>query len=184
MAAHAPKTAKSLLALFDRCEAHLRGTADIPHKRVGAHRYFHLRSCNASRLATRAAEVLNSTYEAEATADNIVAKLHDAEGLSLLVYEHFADDPHPALRLSVRLKSATAAPAVRRYRSNPPVLHRKELLLEPNSPAYTLMRTLTELEETAGLLADPHTIGFRNQWMHRLESMGYAVEGVQLRKLT
>ena len=178
-----PRTRKSLLTLFDRCTGHLRAGVHLPHKRVGAHRYYHLKSCDCARLADRAAELLNSEYDAGASADDIVAKLHDWEGVSLLVYEHFVTDPHPALRLSVRLKQQSSTPVVRRYRSNPPVLHRKELLLEPSAPAFADMRALTEAEQAAGLLAQPTTIGFRKQWNLRLESMGYTIDGLQLKKV-
>lgn len=183
MPAGSPKPRKSLLNLFDRCAGTLRDAGDLPHKRVGAHRYYHLRSCKCPRLAARVAEVLNSAYAAGASADDIVAKVHDTEGISLLVYERFATDPHPALRLSARLKHDSGTPVVRRYRSNPPILHRKELLLDPAGTIFADMRALTEAEESAGLLAEPHTLGFRNQWNRRLDAMGYSIDGFQLKKL-
>ena len=125
MAGRSPKPGKNLRTLFARCAETLRDATDRPHKRVGAHRYYHLTSCNCARLAARAAERLNSEYTAGAAANDIVAKLHDTEGISLLVYERFA----------------------------------------------------------AGLLAEPHTVGFRNQWNRRLDAMGYSIDGFQLKKL-
>jgi hypothetical protein len=61
------------------------------------------------------------------------------------------------------------------YALNPPVLHRKELLLphvHPDGPAFV---SLTTLAESIGLFDDPVRIGFRRQWEELVASKGYSI---------
>jgi DNA phosphorothioation-associated putative methyltransferase len=95
-----------------------------------------------------------------------------------LEYPDFEVDPHPALKgaYSVDLRTLQARYADYSNRSNPPILHRKELFLSPSSPEFEKFRLLTEQEEDAGLLADSSRIGLRNQWSQLIAREGYRIE--------
>jgi len=71
----------------------------------------------------------------------------DAEGaeLALLHYPGFADEPFPALAQSWRVDLATGASSHRTYADslNPPLLHRKELLLAADDPRRATWAELT-----------------------------------------
>jgi DNA phosphorothioation-associated putative methyltransferase len=72
-----------------------------------------------------------------------------------------------------------------RYRTyadslNPPVLHRKELLLPKTHPAYEAYKSLTIAAEQIGLFDDPNRIGFKRAWDALLAQRGYRVVGHEL----
>lgn len=102
--------------------------------------------------------------------------------LSLLAYPAFFDDAFPSLAASwtVDLRSRTVA--LRRYetRENPPILHRKELLLPPNHPRRAEFEGLTAQAELRGLFSDSKTIGTRRAWEGRLRRLGLTVRGHDL----
>jgi len=64
---------------------------------------------------------------------NVVKLRTDAPRLSFLAYPAFFEDPHPALERGLALDLSTGRSYCTDYRDNinPPILHRKELLLEP-----------------------------------------------------
>jgi DNA phosphorothioation-associated putative methyltransferase len=102
----------------------------------------------------------------------------DGRSISLLSYENFEDDPHPALLYSVRVYLPRAEYAIRNYSSsvNPPILHRKELLVDSLHPMYRVFRDLSEEEERLGLLSSPN-IGTRLGWSATLEEGGVVIDG-------
>ena len=102
--------------------------------------------------------------------------------VSYLVYPDFDTDPHPTLveswvvdfhKLDVRLHNY-------RLRDNPPVLHRKDLLVAADHPRYPAFRRLTEQEERHGLLDEPMTIGTLDGWQRRLAETGWRLAGHRL----
>jgi hypothetical protein len=56
--------------------------------------------------------------------------------------------------------------------SNPPILHRKEIILPSDHPLHASFARLTAQEEKHGLLADPATIGTRDGWQRCLAIAG------------
>ena len=58
---------------------------------------------------------------------------------------------------------------------NPPILHRKELMLPASHPEQLRLQQITRLAESIGLFDDPVRIGFRNQWNELVASKGYMV---------
>ena len=60
---------------------------------------------------------------------------------------------------------------------NPPILHRKELLLPPAHPRAGDFAALTAAAERLGLFADARSIGTRAPWEARLGRLGVRVEG-------
>lgn len=113
-----------------------------------------------------------------------VAKLNVSNGrVSLLAYEDFSAAAFPELYECWIFEPASDAPP--RWRSyteslNPPVLHRKELLVAPDHPERAAWCALTEAAEGLGLFDDTTTIGFRLNWERLVASKGYAIVGNEL----
>jgi len=95
-----------------------------------------------------------------------VAKIDLADGraVSFLEYEDFADSAFPALSASYRMDITTGAVTVRRYGNNPPILHRKELLLPPDAPQRDTYVALTRELERRGLFVDMAKRGRQDAW--------------------
>ncbi len=89
----------------------------------------------------------------------------DGKKVSFLRYSDFENVAHPELFLSVRVYLPTSSYAIRDYASstNPPILHRKESLLDPLHPRYGEYASLTNQEEMHNLLSRSD-IGTRNGW--------------------
>lgn len=102
--------------------------------------------------------------------------------ISLLYYEQCFDSPFPALKSSCAVDLASGRIKQLRYdlSSNPPILHRKGLLLPPDHPQAPLFATLTQQLEAVGLFQDSRRIGFAREWQERLRSAGYEVRDHQL----
>lgn len=102
--------------------------------------------------------------------------------LSLLSYPDFFTDPFPALRHSWTFEIDGQLQQSKSYvkSTNPPILHRKELLLPDDHPGQTVFQTLTLALELAGLFADGRVIGRRQTWETRLNRQGFRVENHKL----
>jgi DNA phosphorothioation-associated putative methyltransferase len=102
--------------------------------------------------------------------------------ISFLSYPDFFENPHPALRESVRVNLATGKISRLSFseRANPPVLHRKEAFLPPGHPLILKFSLLTKAEEEAGLYDTVATIGFRENWQRLLEQKSLAYRGHEL----
>lgn len=115
-----------------------------------------------------------------------VIKLHpQGEELSLLDYRDFFDDPFPSLGRSWRVSLGHGAVVYRSYEEsrNPPILHRKELLLPTSHVRLDEYRTMSEAAEAIGLFSETNRIGFRAQWQALIRERGYELIGGQLRPL-
>lgn len=100
--------------------------------------------------------------------------------VSLLSYPDFFEDPFPALHESWIVERDDASQV--RYRSyvdslNPPILHRKELLLSPDHPSRTVFSEITKQAEDLGLFEDTAAIGFRINWQRCIAEKGYRLDG-------
>jgi DNA phosphorothioation-associated putative methyltransferase len=114
---------------------------------------------------------------------NVVKIASDGRKISFLQYSDFDRDPHPALVHGVRVYLPTAAYSLRDFRDseNPPILHRKDQLLETSHPKYSLFERLTRAEERHGLLGR-NDIGFRREWAAVLRQAGLTLVGHSLRR--
>lgn len=98
--------------------------------------------------------------------------------LSLLSYPGFDAEPFPALSKSTMIDLRTGVVQERRYsKTNPPILHRKELLLPPGDARFRDWASTTLRAEDAGLFDHPTEIGTRAGWDRTLSSAGLRVEG-------
>ena len=95
-----------------------------------------------------------------------VAKIDlvDGRAVSLLDYEDFAERAFPALRESRRIDLESGTVIVRRYATNPPILHRKELLLPVDAPGRDSYVALTQELERRGLFVDMTRRGRQEAW--------------------
>ena len=141
-------------------------------KRVGGGLYMH-RSAAPTVLSS-------ATSAAEGFAWNVVRIAKDT--VTFLVYEPFDEVAFPALleSLKVPTRGGVATRTDYRKRVNPPILHRKELLLTVDDPRQPKFRALTVAAEEHGLFVNSHRIGTRNAWMERIREAGLELRGHEL----
>ena len=102
-----------------------------------------------------------------------VVKLDGRSRISFLRYEDF-DAPFPALlsALSCDRERGTCRQTDYAGRRNPPILHRKELLLPSDDRRVPGAERLTRCLEARGAFSDARSIGTRNAWRRRLVALG------------
>jgi DNA phosphorothioation-associated putative methyltransferase len=112
---------------------------------------------------------------------NVVKIKTDGRSVSFLKYDQFEEDPHPALHHSVRIYLPRAEYVIRDYSrsANPPILHRKETMVDPLHQSYTAFAELTRQEEQLGLLSRID-IGTRQGWLAVLAETGFTIEGYRI----
>lgn len=111
-----------------------------------------------------------------------VVKL-SASRLSFLLYEPFTQ-PFPELLTALTCDMAHGTSRFTDYsgRANPPILHRKELLLPSDHPLVPAAVRLTGCLERLGAFKDTTRIGTRDGWNARLRSLGVVIkDGVLVR---
>ena len=110
-----------------------------------------------------------------------VAKFNVRTGrVSLLSYPDYFDSPFPVLAASWAFPAGALAPTWHRTYTdslNPPILHRKELLLPSSHPEHDRWARVTATAESLGLFDDPSNIGFRLNWNRLVQSKGYCLVG-------
>ena len=157
-----------------RLRAQLTATGRGKHVRAAS--YFHL---DLVRSRPRIAETLNATWRrfAAASPDYNVVKLQFPSRVSFLTYDDFAS-PFPVLAhsLAVDIDAGAARHADYRGRANPPILHRKELLLPVCHPLAAPAGHLTARLEARGAFSDPRRIGTVDGWSRALADVGLALD--------
>ncbi len=141
-------------------------------------RYLHIEAFNSLSLAD-----LELIADAEKLAQvnrsadyNVVKISENKESISFLYYPDFFNQPFPKLNTSWRAElTGTRQVRKRSYADsfNPPILHRKELLLPPEHTEIAKFQELTSTAEALGLFDDPSRIGFQNQWRKMIAAKGY-----------
>ncbi len=150
-------------------------------KRIGSHLYVHVSAI--STISTHHRDMVGLAASAlglAPEADFNVIRLNDSgSDVSLLHYPGFLDEPFPELAKSWRFTGASDTATFRDYTQswNPPILHRKELLLSPTHERYAEYKETTTTAEELGLFAEAHRIGFREQWRKAIEEQGYELDG-------
>lgn len=144
-------------------------------KRVGGALYVYHSAVGSllpeqSRLIAAAAE-----HVPEGSWNVAKIDLADDRAVSLLDYEDFAEHAFPALLQSRRVDLKTGVVTVRRYEKNPPILHRKELLLPPDAPRRAVYVALTRELERRGLFVDMTRRGRQDAWEAALAQAGIEV---------
>ena len=109
-----------------------------------------------------------------------VLKLYKREfTISLLNYPEFYNEGFPTLKSSCFIDLQDLAYKKIQYEnsSNPPILHRKETLLDPKDPKIPAFRKLTEQAENEGLFENKRKIGFKKAWEKILKEKGLSIDG-------
>jgi DNA phosphorothioation-associated putative methyltransferase len=112
-----------------------------------------------------------------------IVKLHlDRPAVSFLEYPDFDTAPHPTLRSGYLVRLDRFSCDFRDYsrHGNPPILHRKELLLAADDRRRKRFARLTRQEEKAGLFEKPAAIGTRQAWQRLVAERGLAYSGHRL----
>ncbi len=112
-----------------------------------------------------------------------VVKIHlDRPTVSYLEYPDFDRLAHPSLRSGYIVRIDGLRCDYRDYsrHPNPPILHRKELLIAADDERYAKFRALTRQEEKAGLFGHTQSIGRKKQWEALLSERGVRVAGHRL----
>jgi hypothetical protein len=92
---------------------------------------------------------------------------------SFLDYRDFGSDPFPALVQSWTVNTEKGTCRHAKYNpDDPPILHRKELLLPENARGRDRFVKMTERCEKAGLFKDTKRIGRRRVWAKMLQRAG------------
>lgn len=145
-------------------------------KRVGAALYIHREAIGC--LAPEYLAVVDNSVRVAGVDSWNVAKIYRG-GASLLLYEDFDESAFPALLRSttVDLNVRTAKSLDYAGRANPPILHRKELLLAPDDPRRPKFAALTRTAEEQGLFREPTRIGTRRAWTQLIEEAGLELRG-------
>ena len=106
-----------------------------------------------------------------------VIKLNLRTGrLSLLAYADFEKVAFPILIASWAFPAGKLRNPTFRYYGNspnPPILHRKELLVAHNHPNREHWQTVTRAAESIGLFANTTAIGFKSNWEKLIFEKGY-----------
>ena len=102
--------------------------------------------------------------------------------VSYLLYPEFDRVGHPVLAETFIIDLATLHLHHRDYRrtSNPPILHRKELLVSAEHPGHRRFARLTAREDAFGLLNTGRPIGMRDEWHAVLRERGVSIRGHQV----
>lgn len=95
--------------------------------------------------------------------------------LSLLSYSEFYTEPYPSLKQSVTVDLSKLSHRITSYNDseNPPILHRKELMILPDNPAFEDFQQITQEGENAGLYENIRLIGFKQSWLNIISQHGY-----------
>ncbi|CAD6871625.1 DNA phosphorothioation-associated putative methyltransferase [Methylomonas fluvii] len=148
-------------------------------KKVLNHVYWHYSLTDAQesemQQIVKAAEIL--AHLKPGLDYNVIKYDGKSRSLSLLWYPNFFEEPFPALETSFRIDLATQRVEKRNYQTslNPPILHRKELLLSGDAPNNLQFTQLTETAEQLGLFDDTIRIGFKQAWDALIRDKGFQI---------
>lgn len=151
-------------------------TNDALYFHVSALREMPLATRDRTRLAERIAQVVGDKDY------NVVKLTHTGPLVSLLAYSAFWEDPFPSLATAWTVNLSQKTGTVRRYApdGNPPILHRKELLLAPEHPQRARFALLSEQLDAHGLSPRGSGLGFQRQWQAALKHASVHVQDHQL----
>ncbi|MBE0550498.1 MAG: DNA phosphorothioation-associated putative methyltransferase [Rubrivivax sp.] len=150
-------------------------------KRIGDELYVHVSAVDGLtdlRQRTVIREAIALLPPPVASLVNVVKLNTRSNRVSLLEYTAFDEDAFPALANSWTGSNASAGFTQRSYAEslNPPILHRKELLVHEDHPDRAKWCALTAETESLGLFDDTRIIGFRMNWERLVAAKGYQLQ--------
>ena len=156
-------------------------TIDCVGKIVGTHTYVHVAaleqlSLEAQKQVSQACKLCQLQ---PLVGFNVIKFDVPLTSVSFLDYPDFFERPFPLLRQSWTVDCVHGTFRHRNYADslNPPILHRKELLLPKDYQGRAVFEALTTAAEQIGLFDDTIRIGFLRSWEQLLESRGFRVVG-------
>lgn len=153
-------------------------------KVVATRHYFHVSALDAINAEIRDTVLRANQLASLSPGDdfNVYRADLQASTVALLHYPDFFDVACPLLERSWKVDLAKGQVTYRTYEAslNPPVLHRKELLLRQDDAHYDCYAALTKQLEELGLFDDPIRIGFKLQWDALLTERGFKLQGHNL----
>ena len=146
-------------------------------KKIGENLYFHISAIELVLKLELIKNILKKKEQLPITVQPNVIKLDFRKNkLSWLEYDDFDNSYFPELLSSWTFDiESDSEPNYRTYQNslNPPILHRKELLVPIEYPNRDLWVKLTETAEALGFFDDTTTIGFALNWKNTIEKKGY-----------
>ncbi len=155
--------------------------AELPvGKRIGGAVYLHHSALPERAQAAVAAAAAIAEIPPER--GSVCKFVEQAPVVSLLHYPGFFDEGFPVLQAAWTVDLAAKSSVFRQYdpAGNPPILHRKEQMLQPDHPEVPRFARLTAQAEAARLFDDTAIIGHAAAWQEELAARGLAVVDHQL----
>jgi DNA phosphorothioation-associated putative methyltransferase len=149
-------------------------------KRVGTHLYIHKDSIEKVPQELSGLITLASDLASESNFQFCVVKLGTrTPSVSLLDYPQFNREAFPVLSKSAKFDLEQHRLKIIDFSKsdNPPILHRKELLLPSDHINFDKFSSLTQKAEALGLFENPNKIGLRKGWQAALKSKGVKIVG-------
>ena len=145
-------------------------------KHVGAFSYYHLGVVRDLAAIHSFLDGICLDFQHGSFEYNVV-KLNRTSRVSFLRYEAFCA-MFPALLASLSCNLDAGITRLTDYtrRHNPPILHRKELLLWPSEPIAQAGTKLTARLEARGAFVDRQRIGTRDGWAQTLAALGLSID--------
>ena len=105
---------------------------------------------------------------------NVIRFSEQSHEIGLLNYPRFFEDPFPPLAVAYLIDVTTKRAQRTDFssRANPPILHRKELLLHPKHPSRPKFAALTAALQQRGVFVNNQRIGYKKFWEERLSASG------------
>ncbi len=152
-------------------------------KRIINNIYWHcnLTHCQSNDVQQHIAEAEALTALHAGIDYNVIKYDIKGSALSLLWYPCFFDDPFPVLEKSYRIDLNSMRVEKRDFQAslNPPILHRKELLLSQDDPHIPQFNEITAIAEQLGLFENTIRIGFKQAWDNLIAEKGFQLIGSQ-----
>ena len=146
-------------------------------KKIGKSLYLH-----RSALCSTLKDFLDKLLKNKNITYNVVRIKPDESRFSLLYYPTFFSEAFPKLQQSYTIELDPYTVVERYYNpdNNPPILHRKELLLKRSHPKFMAFAATSKKALDLGLLEDKKNMGNQKQWEQILRKKEVEIRGNQL----
>lgn len=152
---------------------------ELVGKTVAHNHYLHIQSLHSldEAASLRLTNALQITGRQPGQDFNVIKIVYGSPQVTLLDYPGFFTEAFPILNRYWTVDVDAGSFRYRTYEDslNPPLLHRKELLLPPGYPGRDKFSQLTQTAEQLGLFDAPKRIGFKQAWDALLRQHGYEV---------
>jgi DNA phosphorothioation-associated putative methyltransferase len=143
--------------------------------------YVHIKAIDKLDITLRLYEGISRQYLGQPEG-NIIKFPYEKKSISYHNYPDFDKNPHPELKTVNKIDLLNFKIIDKDYssRSNPPILHRKELFIDKSDKNYQKFFKLTKQEEEAGLYTDITRIGTKKYWEELLSKNNYEIKNHKL----